>query len=69
MSNTTLPRLLTARQVAEDTGLPLARVYELAREGAMPCVRLGRAMRFDAEELRSWLANGGTASNENGSGR
>ena len=57
-----LPRLLTAEEVAAATGLPLARVYELARDGSMPCVRLGRAVRFSAPALCQWIENGGTAS-------
>lgn len=55
-----LPRLLTARQLADQLGLSLPRVYELARECDLPVVRLGRAMRFDAEAVRLWLSAGGT---------
>lgn len=55
-----LPRLLTAQEVAEQTALPLARVYELAREGLLPSVRLGRAVRFSADALRSWFESGGS---------
>lgn len=56
-----LPRLLTAREVADQTGLPLARVYELGRTGELPAIRFGRAMRFSAAELRERLSadNGG----------
>ena len=56
----TLPRLATAAEIAEQTGIPRQRVYELARDGAMPHVRLGRAMRFDPERIRAWLSSGGT---------
>lgn len=55
-----LPKLLTAREVSEQTTLPLATVYGLGREGAIPCVRLGRAMRFSAEAVATWLHSGGT---------
>ncbi len=55
-----LPRLLKAQEVAGQTGLPLARVYELAREGQLPHVRLGRALRFDPTAVAEWLRNGGT---------
>lgn len=57
--NASLPRLLTAREVAEQTGLPLARVYELSRDGDMPCVRLGRARRFSLPALLAWIEKGG----------
>lgn len=54
-----LPRLLTADQVAEAMSLPKHRVYELGREGIMPCIRIGRSMRFDANAVRAWLDEGG----------
>ena len=57
-----LPRLLTAAQVSDATGLPLACVYKLARNGNMPVVRLGRAMRFSESALCQWIEHGGTAS-------
>jgi excisionase family DNA binding protein len=57
-----LPRLLTAQEVAEHTTLPLATVYALARGGALPCVRLGRAMRFSAAAVMQWVDAGGTRS-------
>ena len=60
VTTTQLPRLISARDVADQTGLPLARVYQLAREDRMPCIRLGRAMRFDGDAVRAWLADGGT---------
>jgi excisionase family DNA binding protein len=62
----TLPRLLHAKEVADATGLPLARVYELSRNGEMPVIRLGRAMRFNPQEVAAWFASGGT---KNGNGR
>lgn len=60
MTDTTLPRLLTAKEVSSATGIPLARIYQMAREGQMPVIRLGRAMRFDPAAVSEWLAAGGT---------
>ncbi len=57
-----LPRLWTARELAERTRIPLARIYELGRTGRMPVIRLGRAMKFDPEAVAAWLRDGGTAS-------
>lgn len=65
--DTPLPRLLTAQEVAEQTGLPLSRVYELSRRDEIPHVRLGRALRYSAPELRKWIRAGGTAGNGDGS--
>jgi excisionase family DNA binding protein len=54
-------RLLTAKQTAELLQISTARVYELARSSLLPCVRLGRQVRFEEGALREFLARGGTA--------
>lgn len=59
-SNTALPRLLTAHEVAEQLGLALPRVYQLARDGDLPHVRLGRSVRFLPDQVLEFLASGGT---------
>ena len=51
--------LLTAKQVADWWQLPLARVYELARQRLIPCIHLGRQVRFDEATLRAWMNAGG----------
>jgi excisionase family DNA binding protein len=55
----TLPRLLTAEQVAEQTGLPRYTVYALARESEIPCVRVRRTVRFPSDALENWIRSGG----------
>lgn len=45
------PRLLTAQQVADRTGLSLWSVYHYARVGTLPSKRLGRSVRFLAAEV------------------
>lgn len=53
-------RLLTAKEVSEGLRVPLARVYELARTGVIPVVRLGeRQVRFNEDAIRDWIARGG----------
>ena len=37
------------------------RVYECARLGLIPSVRIGRQVRFDEDALREWVKKGGTA--------
>lgn len=37
-----------------------ARVYEAARLGLIPCVRIGRQVRFDEDALREWVRRGGS---------
>ena len=48
-------RLLDAREVAPRLGVPVSWVRESARSGAMPCVRLGRYVRFDLADVEAWL--------------
>lgn len=55
-----LPRLLTATELSEATGLPTWRIYELVREDKIPHVRVNRSVRFSAAAVASWLEDGGT---------
>ena len=55
-----LPALAKAKEIAEETQIPLARIFELVRQGEIPAIRLGRAIRFDRDQVRLWLAEGGT---------
>jgi excisionase family DNA binding protein len=48
-------RLLTAHEIAERLGVPESWVRESARSGAIPCVRLGRYVRFDRDDVEEWL--------------
>ena len=48
-------RLLDAREVAEWLGVPVSWVRESTRSGAMPCVRLGRYVRFERAVVECWL--------------
>lgn len=49
-------RLLDAKEIAARLGVPASWVLEHARAGAMPCVRLGRYVRFDAADVDEWVA-------------
>jgi excisionase family DNA binding protein len=50
------PPLLTARQAAELLGaIPPKTVLQLAREGRLPSVRIGRHVRFVQAELEATL--------------
>lgn len=68
MSSTTLPRLMKADEVSEQTGLSAHRLYELCRQGEIPHARIGRSVRFDPVAAREWIENGGTAAPENAEG-
>ena len=59
MSEVTVPlddRLLTAEDVAELLRLPVSTIYDLARTGRLPHLRIGRALRFSQCDLEVHLA-------------
>lgn len=37
------------------------RVYKLAAEGVLPCVRVGRRVYFDLSRIEEWVQAGGQA--------
>jgi len=47
--------LFRAEEVAKMTGLSRQAVYQRAAEGSIPCVRIGRSVRFPADALREWI--------------
>lgn len=59
--------LIDADAVAARLSVDRYRVYELARNGQLPCVRLGRSIRFDASAIEEFIASGGTQP-KNGNG-
>lgn len=52
-------QLATVDAVVERLGVSRYRVYELAREGLLPHVRIGKSVRFDMERVEEWIAEGG----------
>lgn len=60
MEKLTQPPLVDASAVAKRLGVSRFRIYELARTGALPHVRIGRSMRFDPQQLEQWIEEGGT---------
>jgi excisionase family DNA binding protein len=68
MTRRTLPPALwTAHEVAAYLCLTARRVLRLARDGAMPCMRLpGGEVMFDPEELAEWLSRCRTPVSEGG---
>ena len=53
--------LLNAGDVAGLLGITRFRVYELVRRQLIPCVRLGRSVRFSRAALDRFIEAGGTA--------
>lgn len=55
-----LPQLLTAAPLARAVNVSTSRIYQLARDGMIPCVKIGRQVRFDPKRVAIWLAQGGS---------
>jgi hypothetical protein len=54
--DTTIPRLLTPRDVAQVLHMPSARVTRLARTGLIPCVQLPDGeLVFREDDLARWI--------------
>jgi excisionase family DNA binding protein len=47
--------LLTMPQVAKRLSIPEGRAYELARQGQLPVVRVGKYVRVDPTQLAQWI--------------
>lgn len=58
------PRLLTAGEVAERLGVAERPVAKLARFERLPCVRVGRLLRFSWVEVEGRLQEQGASSRE-----
>lgn len=54
-TSTIANRLLTAAEVSEILRVPRSTVYELARAGRIPFLKVGRRPLFDPELLREWI--------------
>jgi len=54
-----LPRLVGAREIAQAFGLCPSSVYQLARAGELPCVRLRSSVRFDPAAVAEWIRSQG----------
>jgi excisionase family DNA binding protein len=53
-------KILLAPEAAALLRVTPNRVYELAKRGVIPCVRVGRQVRFSEEHLLEWIGNGGS---------
>jgi excisionase family DNA binding protein len=48
-------RLLTAGEVARFLAVPESWVREHSRSGDLPCLRLGRYVRYEKERILAWV--------------
>jgi excisionase family DNA binding protein len=59
VSDTIVPldrQLLTAEEVAQLLRLPVSTIYDLARAGRLPHLKIRRALRFSRSDLEAHLA-------------
>jgi excisionase family DNA binding protein len=54
-------RLLSIQEAAERLNVSPWRAYDLARQGLLPVVRLGRSLRVSETVLEQFIADGGRA--------
>ncbi len=54
-------QLLTLEETARVLTVTYARAAELARQGVIPVVRLGRQIRVNPDDLNQFIASGGKA--------
>jgi excisionase family DNA binding protein len=47
-------KLLTPEDMVKRWGVPKSHVYRLAREGKVPCVRLGKYVRFRLDAIEAF---------------
>lgn len=52
-------KLLTAQDVSIILRVSPHRIYQMARQGMLPAIRVGRCLRIDEAKLQAWLDKGG----------
>lgn len=50
--------LLRPREAAQSLGISERTLWSLTDDGTIPCIRLGRSVRYDIEVLRALVASG-----------
>jgi excisionase family DNA binding protein len=50
------PKLLwTSREAAKALSISERTLWGLTKGGKVPCVRIGRAVRYDPKDIRAWI--------------
>jgi excisionase family DNA binding protein len=52
-------RLIKIKEAATVLDVSEDRAYQMAREGLLPIVHLGRQVRVDSDRLEEWILQGG----------
>jgi excisionase family DNA binding protein len=56
-----MEKLLKADEVAELLAIAASTVYQLAREGKLPCIKVQSSVRFRPADIQAWLEENATA--------
>jgi excisionase family DNA binding protein len=51
----TLRLLWTCREAAAALNLSERTLWSLTKAGGLPCVRIGRSVRYDPADIRAWI--------------
>ena len=54
-TGTSVKKLLTPMEICSVLNVKTSTVYAWTHEGFIPCVRLGRLIRFDLDEVMTWV--------------
>jgi len=52
-----IPKLLTAKEIAEMFSIPVSTIGDYGRRGVIPSVKIGYKRRFVPEDVAEWLNN------------
>lgn len=56
--NAAFPVLIRPREAADRLGIGARTLWSLTRRDAIPCVRIGRSVRYALADLEAWVAAG-----------
>jgi len=61
-------KLLTYRELGENLSLSVRYLQICVKQGTLPCVRFGKAIRFDPSAIEEWVKKHGTGLSGNCTG-
>ena len=60
MPETTHPRIVTVKELADILGVRPARIYRWSSEGRIPKLKIANCLRFDVDEVLAWASTAST---------
>jgi excisionase family DNA binding protein len=48
-------KFLTYRELGEELSLSIRYLQKCVQQGALPCIRFGKAVRFDPKAVAKWI--------------